>query len=72
MSKILNHTHPLDPATRAELSSAVALVRKLYGDVPIHFKAGGLEEPPKKVMVDYLEAEHADQPIPPPNRWIFM
>lgn len=64
--------HPLDPATADELGFAVSMIRKQYPDVALHFKVAGLEEPPKKVMVKYLEAEHAGRSISPPNRWIFM
>ncbi|WVW79628.1 hypothetical protein I302_101597 [Kwoniella bestiolae CBS 10118] len=63
--------HPLDPATSVELALAVELVRKQY-QVPIHFKCGGLEEPPKAVLRKYLTAEHAGQTPTPINRWIFM
>lgn len=63
--------HPLDPATPEELEFAVNIIRKLY-DVPIHFKTAGLEEPPKAEMKKYLEAEHAGQPVTPPNRWILV
>lgn len=64
--------HPLDPATAEELEAAVSIIRQSLPDVEIHFKAAGLEEPPKNMMVEYLQAEHAGQPINPPNRWIFL
>ena len=63
--------HPLDPATSEELSIASDVIRQAY-DVPLHFKAAGLEEPPKKLMVDYLEAEHAGLPLPMISRCIFL
>ncbi|OCF32139.1 hypothetical protein I316_06295 [Kwoniella heveanensis BCC8398] len=65
------HLHPLDPATPEELAQAVEVVRKQY-QVPLHFKCGGLEEPPKEVLKKYLAAEHAGEPAEPINRWIFM
>ncbi|GAA6010692.1 hypothetical protein JCM10207_005800 [Rhodosporidiobolus poonsookiae] len=57
--------HPLDPATADELARGVALIRATYGaDVKLHFKAGGLEEPPKKQLIKYLQAERAGLPVP--------
>lgn len=61
--------HPLDPAQPEELELALSLIKKLY-DVPLHFKTAGLEEPPKNLMVEYLEAEHAGKPVPAINRWV--
>ncbi|EXJ86916.1 primary-amine oxidase [Capronia epimyces CBS 606.96] len=64
--------HPLDPATAEELEYAVHIVRESLPGVELHFKVAGLEEPPKKEMVKFLEAEHAGRPVSAPNRWIFM
>ncbi|KAI5476113.1 hypothetical protein MNV49_000431, partial [Pseudohyphozyma bogoriensis] len=65
--------HPLDPATGEELLAALKLIQDTYGpNVKIHWKTAGLEEPPKKVMVAYLDAEHAGKPIAPPPRWILV
>jgi primary-amine oxidase len=64
-------SHPLNPATAAELQLSVDLIRKQY-DVPLHFKTAGLEEPPKKLVLEYLEAERKGETPKPINRWILV
>jgi primary-amine oxidase len=57
--------HPLDPLTPAEITTASALLREAYPvGSPIHFKAVTLNEPPKKQVVAFLEAEHRGSPLP--------
>lgn len=65
------YAHPLDPATPEEIEAATRIIKKHYKDVPLHFKAAGLEEPTKALMVKYLEAEHTGQPLPDIPRNIF-
>ncbi|KAI9826484.1 MAG: hypothetical protein M1819_007333 [Sarea resinae] len=77
MSSVRNsdyqYPHPLDPATAKELTIASDVIKKAYGgDVLLHFKAAGLEEPPKALMVRYLEAEHAGLNSPLVPRCIFI
>lgn len=68
----LVYTHPLDPATADEIREATDLVKQLFKDVPLHFKAAGLDEPPKNELCAYLEAEHNGQPLPDLPRRIFV
>lgn len=57
--------HPLDPLNADEISAAVAALRAAYPpESPIHFKAVTLDEPPKALLVPYLEAEHKGSPLP--------
>lgn len=65
------HSHPLDPATSEELTIAADTIKSLY-DVRLHFKAAGLQEPKKELMLKYLEAEHGNQPRPHVPRCIFI
>ena len=51
--------HPLDPLTPDEITSAAAILRSSYlADSPIHFKAVTLDEPPKQLVLRFLDAEH--------------
>jgi Cu2+-containing amine oxidase len=65
------HAHPLDSATSEEIEAATQIIREYYKDMPLHFKAIGLEEPTKALMVKCLEAEHTGQPLPEIPRRIF-
>lgn len=65
-------THPLDPATAAEIQQATDLVKKTFEPLQLRFKAAGLDEPPKKELVAYLAAEHQGLPRPPLPRRIFV
>ena len=58
-----SYLHSLDPATADERECATELVRQLFQGVPVHSKAGGLDEPEKKLVSAYLEAEHGGQPL---------
>ena len=65
--------HPFDPATAAELELAVKVIRKQYPEgVELHFKAGGLEEPPKAVMKNFLAREHRGERAVLPHRWVLV
>ncbi|KAJ5333896.1 hypothetical protein MYU51_017273 [Penicillium brevicompactum] len=64
--------HPLDPATSGEIRQATDVVKSAYKGVSLHFKAGGLEEPPKASMVDFLDAEHNGRPLPFIPRQVFL
>jgi primary-amine oxidase len=57
--------HPLDPLTPDEITKATAVLRAAYpADSPIHFKCVTLNEPPKKSVVAFLDAEHRGSPLP--------
>ena len=68
----LPNPHPLDPASGEEIERATALVKNLFYGIPLHFKAAGLDEPPKKEMSVYLHAEHNDLELPLVPRRIFV
>lgn len=60
--------HPLDQLTPQELKLSVDLLRQQNKNDRIHFKFVANEEPPKKLLAPYLEAERAGQnPTPPPR-----
>lgn len=56
--------HPLDPATADEIELATGLIKCLFADVDLHFKAAGLQESPKKQLTAFLDAEHEGKPLP--------
>ena len=64
--------HPLDPATSEEIRQATDVVKATYRGIPLHFKAAGLEEPPKAAVVNFLDAEHNGQPLPFIPRQVFL
>ncbi|CAG8943057.1 unnamed protein product [Penicillium salamii] len=64
--------HPLDPSTPEEIQIATDLVKNAYQGIELHFKAAGLEEPPKAKMIEFLDAEHKKQPLPAIPRCIFL
>ncbi|RAH52454.1 copper amine oxidase [Aspergillus piperis CBS 112811] len=64
--------HPLDPASPDEIRQATDLVKAKYNGISLHFKAAGLEEPPKAALVDFLDAEHHGRPLPFIPRQIFL
>lgn len=60
--------HPLDQLSEVEAKKAVDLLRKANPGKKIHIKNIQAQEPPKKVMIQFLEAEHSGHPIAPPPR----
>ena len=57
--------HPLNPITGSEIVKAADILRTKYPEgADLHFKAITLEEPPKAVLVPYLEAEHDGSNLP--------
>jgi len=63
--KISSGVHPLDPLSPQEIIQAASILRKSYpGDTPVHFKAITLNEPPKTLVLPYLDAEHRGSPPP--------
>ncbi len=58
-------SHPVCPLTAGEISRTADLVRSVWpANVDLRFKVITLEEPPKKQMVPYIEAEHSGAPLP--------
>lgn len=65
--------HPLCPLTAAEISTTADLLRSVWpSTVDLRFKVITLDEPAKKSMVPYLEAEHSGAPLPPIPRKSFV
>jgi primary-amine oxidase len=60
--------HPIDQLTPAELKTCVRILRQHHKGKTLHIKAVNNEEPPKSILVPYLEAEKAGIPIAPPPR----
>ena len=60
--------HPFDQLTPDEAKKAVAILRKANKDLTLHIKNISTQEPPKHLMTEYLQAEHAGMPIKPPPR----
>ncbi|KAH8692697.1 copper amine oxidase [Talaromyces proteolyticus] len=59
--------HPLDPLRPEEISKTVSILNNAYKGHTLVFRVITLAEPPKAVMVPFLEAEHQgiiDQPPP--------
>ena len=64
--------HPLCPLTANEITITADLVRSKYPpNTDLHFKALTLEEPPKSVLVPYLDAEHGNGSLPHIDRKSF-
>jgi len=57
--------HPFDPLSPTEITRATSILHRSYPvDTPIHFKAIALNEPPKALVLPYLDAEHRGSPLP--------
>ncbi|ODQ66129.1 hypothetical protein NADFUDRAFT_51396 [Nadsonia fulvescens var. elongata DSM 6958] len=60
--------HPLDCLSVEEIKTVVSLVKKHHGSKTLHFKTVNNVEPPKALLVPYLEAVRAGKtPITPPR-----
>jgi primary-amine oxidase len=65
--------HPLCPLTAAEISTTADLLRSVWpSNIDLRFKVITLDEPAKKQMVPYLEAEHSGAPLPQIPRKSFV
>lgn len=65
--------HPLSSLSAAEIETAARLVKELApGRTDWQFKAITLEEPPKKTLIPYLEAEHEGRNPPKIKRQAFV
>ncbi len=63
--------HPFDDLTPEEIVQVRNLVQDKHPGVLLSFKAITLEEPDKKLMLEYLKAEHAGKTTPFVNRVAF-
>jgi Cu2+-containing amine oxidase len=65
--------HPLCPLTSSEISTTAELIRSIWpANVDIRFKVITLDEPAKKSMVGFLEAEHSGAKLPNIDRKAFV
>jgi primary-amine oxidase len=62
-------THPLAPIDATEIKQAVSYVRSQWpAGTDLHFKSITLQEPAKKEVVPYLDAEASGAPLPQIDR----
>lgn len=60
--------HPFDQLTLGELEIAVSIIKSYHAGKLVHIKTVESEEPPKALMIPYLEAEKAGKfAVPPPR-----
>jgi primary-amine oxidase len=65
--------HPLCPLSRSEISLTAELIRTQWPQgVDIRFKVVTLEEPTKKSLIPYLDAEHGGKSVPKIDRRAFV
>jgi Copper amine oxidase, N2 domain len=65
--------HPLSPLSSSEISFTAELIRAQWPPkVDLRFKIVTLEEPAKKSLVPYLEAEHSGKSLPRIERRAFV
>lgn len=65
--------HPLCPLTATEISTTADLLRSVWpSNIDLRFKVITLDEPAKKQMIPYLEAEHSGAPFPQIPRKSFV
>ncbi|KAF7118094.1 hypothetical protein CNMCM5793_007480 [Aspergillus hiratsukae] len=64
--------HPFDPITPEEIQLAVSILEAAFPGVPLRYKRIDLQEPIKKDVIAYLEAERLRKPLPrKPSRLLF-
>jgi primary-amine oxidase len=65
--------HPLAPIDATEIKQAVSFVRSQWpADTDLHFKCITLQEPAKKEVVPYLEAEVSGGALPQIDRRVLV
>lgn len=58
--------HPFDPISAAEIRNATTILKASFPDVKLRFKLIDVNEPIKKDVIPYIEAERLGNPLPPP------
>lgn len=56
--------HPFDPITPAEIRLAVNILQSSFPDIKLRFKVIDVQEPIKREVVPYIEAERLGKPLP--------
>lgn len=65
--------HPLCPLSGPEISLTAELIRAQWPlNVDLRFKVVTLEEPAKKSLIPYLDAEHSGRTVPRIDRMAFV
>jgi len=63
--------HPFDPITPGEIQLATKLLQAALPGVDLRYKRIDIQEPIKKDVVPYIEAERLGKPLPPkPARFL--
>ncbi|OQE02644.1 hypothetical protein PENSOL_c002G07687 [Penicillium solitum] len=66
------YPHPFDPITAAEIQLVVQILQKNFPNVPLRYKRVDIQEPIKKEVVPYIEAERLSKPLPEkPSRLLY-
>lgn len=69
----LSSPHPLSPLTASEITNCAQLIKALYpADIKLRFKAITLQEPEKKRVISYLDAERSNGTLPEIPRESFV
>lgn len=64
--------HPFDPISPEEIKLAVRILEATFPGVPLRYKRIDINEPIKKEILPYIEAERLRRPLPsPPARLIY-
>ena len=58
--------HPFDPITPEEIKLAVRILEATFPGVSLRYKRIDINEPIKKDVIAYIEAERLRRPLPPP------
>jgi primary-amine oxidase len=56
--------HPFDPVTEQEIRSAVTILRAEFKGVGLRFKYIDVNEPVKRDVIPYVEADRLHQQLP--------
>lgn len=64
--------HPLDQLSPEEAKKALKVLKDATDGKTLHIKTLQAEEPPKHLMIKYLDAEAAGSPISPPPRIVYV
>ena len=61
----LAQLHPFDPLTPSEIQLAVKILESTFPGVQLRYKKIDVQEPLKKDVIPYIEAERLGKPLPP-------
>jgi primary-amine oxidase len=61
----LAQLHPFDPLTPSEIQLAVKILEATFPGVKLRYKRIDVQEPLKKDVIPYIEAERLGQSLPP-------